>query len=121
MKQGDVLKNAFKMRYGHYEYLVMPYIVSNAPRMFMEYMNGIIHLYLDQFMVVFIDNILIYLKSNEEHVENLRVLLQTLKEKKLYVNLSKCEFWLREVSFLVSYPKIFLPPIQFIWDSYAYI
>lgn len=66
----------------------------------MEYMNRILHSYLEQFMMVFIDEILIYSKYDEEHVEHLRVVLQTLQEKKLYAMLSKCEFWSREVSFL---------------------
>lgn len=66
----------------------------------MEYTSRIFHLYLDRFMVVFIDDILIYLKSDEEHIEHLRFVLQTLKEKQLYVKLSKCELWLQEVIFL---------------------
>ena len=66
----------------------------------MEYMNRIFHTYLDRFVVVFNDDILIYSKSEEEHDEHLRVVLQVLKEKKLYEKLSKCEFWLKEVSFL---------------------
>ena len=70
----------------------MPFGVTNAPRVFMEYMNRIFHTYLDRFVVVFIDDTLIYSKSEEEHTENLRVVLQVLKEKKLYVKLSKCEF-----------------------------
>ena len=74
--------------------------VSNTPGLFMEYMNGILHLYLDQFMVIFIDDILIYSKYDEKHMEYLRVILQTVKENQLYAMLSKCEFWLREVGFL---------------------
>lgn len=74
---------------------VMPFVVSNAHGVFMEYMNRIFHSYLDQFVVVFINDILIYLKFDEEHVEHLRVILQTLKEKKLYMKLSKCEFYLK--------------------------
>ena len=74
--------------------------VTNAPGVFMEYMNRIFHPYLDKFVVVFIDDILIYSKSDEEHAEHLRVVLELLKEKKLYAKLSKCEFWLSEVSFL---------------------
>lgn len=74
--------------------------VSNAPCVFMKYINSIFYPYLDQFMVVFIDDILIYSKSYEDHVEHLKVVLQTLREKKLHVKLSKCEFWLKEVSFL---------------------
>jgi hypothetical protein len=91
---------AFRIRYGHYEYSMMPFGVTNAPGVFMEYMNRIFHTYLDRFVVMFIDDILIYSKSEEEHSEHLRIVLQVLKEKKLYAKLSKCEFWLNEVSFL---------------------
>ena len=100
VKDEDIQKTAFRMCYGHYEYSVMPFGVTNAPGVFMEYMNHIFHTYLDQFVVVFIDDILIYSKSEEEHAEHLRVVLQVLKEKKLYAKLSKCEFWMKEVSFL---------------------
>src|ERR1044072_7076582 len=100
VKSEDIQKTAFRTRYGHYEYSVMPFGVTNAPGVFMEYMNRIFHLYLDKFVVVFIDDILIYSKNEEEHAEHLRVVLELLKEKKLYAKLSKCEFWLEEVSFL---------------------
>jgi len=100
VKAEDISKIAFKTRYGHYEYSVTPFGVTNAPGVFMEYMNRIFHPYLDQFVVVFIDDILVYSKSEEEHVEHLRIVLQILKEKQLFAKLSKCEFWLREVSFL---------------------
>ncbi|XP_058758243.1 uncharacterized protein LOC131631466 [Vicia villosa] len=100
VKDDDVQKTAFRTRYGHYEYTVMPFGVTNAPGVFMEYMNRIFHEYLDRFVVVFIDDILIYSKSKEEHVEHLRLVLQVLKERKLYAKLSKCDFWLEEVSFL---------------------
>jgi hypothetical protein len=100
VKDEDIQKTAFRTRYGHYEYNVMPFGVTNAPGVFMEYMNRIFHAYLDLFVVVFIDDILIYSKSEEEHAEHLRVVLQVLKENKLYAKLSKCEFWLYEVSFL---------------------
>jgi len=96
----DISKTAFRTRYGHYEYSVMPFGVTNVSGVFMEYMNKIFHPYLDQFVVVFIDNILVYSKSEKEHAEHLRVVLQVLKEQRLFVKLSKCEFWLREVSFL---------------------
>ena len=79
---------------------MMPVGVTNSPGVFIEYMNKIFHPYLDWFVVVFIDDILVYSKSDEENDENLRVVLCTLKEKKLFVKLSKCEFWLRKVSFL---------------------
>ena len=100
VKEEDVQKTAFRTRYGHYEYLVMPFGVTNAPGVFMEYMNRIFHPYLDRFVVVFIDDILVYSKSEEEHAEHVRIVLKVLKEKKLYAKLSKCEFWLSEVSFL---------------------
>jgi len=100
VKDEDMQKTAFMTRYGHYEYSVMPFGVTNAPSVFMEYMNRIFHAYLDRFVVVFIDDILIYSKSEEEHVDHLKIVLQVLKEKKLYARLSKCEFWLNEVSFL---------------------
>ncbi|PNX73285.1 retrotransposon-related protein [Trifolium pratense] len=100
VKAEDIPKTAFRTRYGHYEYSVMPFGVTNAPGVFMEYMNRIFHSYLDRFVVVFIDDILVYSKSEEEHEEHLRIVLQTLKEKKLYAKLTKCEFWLKEVNFL---------------------
>jgi len=100
VKDEDMQKTAFRTRYGHYEYTVMSFGVTNAPGVFMEYMNRIFHTYLDRFVVVFIDDILIYSKSEEEHAEHLRVVLQVLKEKKLYAKLSKFEFWLEEMSFL---------------------
>jgi len=100
VKEKDIPKTAFRTRYGHYEYSVMPFGVTNAPGVFIEYMNRIFHPYLDQFVVVFIDDILVYSKSEEEHAEHLRIVLRVLKEKQLFAMLSKCEFWLREVSFL---------------------
>ncbi|KAK2422360.1 hypothetical protein QL285_032900 [Trifolium repens] len=100
VKAEDIPKTAFRTRYGHYEYSVMPFGVTNAPGVFMEYMNRIFHSYLDKFVVVFIDDILIYSKTEEEHAEHLRIVLKTLRENKLYAKLSKCEFWHKEVSFL---------------------
>lgn len=96
VKPGDIPKTTFNMRYGHYEYIVMLFEASNAPGVFMD----TFHPYLDEFVVVFIDAILIYSNSNEEHVEHLNIMLQTLREKKFYAKLSKCEFWLEEVCFL---------------------
>ena len=92
VKAEDISKTAFRTRYGHYEYSVMPFGVSNAPGVFMEYMNRIFHPFLDRFVVVFIDDILVYSKSEEEHAEHLRIVLGVLKEKKLFAKLSKCEF-----------------------------
>jgi len=100
VKADDVQKTAFRSRYGHYEYVVMPFGVTNAPTVFMDYMNKIFRLFLDRFVVVFIDDILIYSKTQEEHAEHLRLVLGDLREKQLYAKLSKCKFWLDEVQFL---------------------
>ena len=78
----------------------MSFGLTNAPAIFMDYMNRIFRLYLDKFVVVFIDDILIYSKTEQEHVEYLRLVLQALRERKLYAKLSKCEFWMAEVKFL---------------------
>ena len=96
----DVHKTAFRMRYGHYEFLVMSFGLTNAPAAFMDLMNRVFRPYVDQFVVVFIDNILVYSKDRENHDTHLRVVLETLRKEQLYVKLSKCEFWLNEVSFL---------------------
>ncbi|MCH80451.1 retrotransposon protein, partial [Trifolium medium] len=100
IKSSDVSKTAFRTRYGHYEFLVMPFGVTNAPAVFMDYMNRIFQPYLDQFVVIFIDDILIYSKSPQEHAQHLRIVLNILREKQLYAKFSKCEFWLSEVKFL---------------------
>ena len=91
---------AFQTRYGHHEFLVMPFELTNAPAAFMDLMNRVFHEYLDRFFIVFIDDILIYSKSQEEHEEHLRIVLQILRERKLYDKLKKCEFWLYQVAFL---------------------
>ncbi|CAA0825697.1 Uncharacterized mitochondrial protein AtMg00860, partial [Striga hermonthica] len=100
IKESVIAKTAFRTRYGHYEFIVMPFGLSNAPSVFMDLMNRIFHPYLDQFVIVFIDYILIYSKSQKEHEEHLRVVLETLRQEKLYAKFSKCEFWLQRVSFL---------------------
>jgi hypothetical protein len=86
-------------RYGLYEYTVMSFGLTNAPTYFMYLMNKVFMEYLDKFVVVFIDDILVFSKNEEEHAEHLRLVLQKLREHKLYAKQSKCEFWLREVSF----------------------
>ena len=113
VKDSDISKTAFRTRYGHYEFLVMPFGLTNAPAVFMDLMNRIFRTYLDQFVVVFIDDILIYSRDETEHAEHLRIVLQTLRDKQLYAKFSKCEFWLREVSFLghvVSASGIWVDP-----------
>jgi hypothetical protein len=96
----DIPKMAFSMRYGLYEYLVMSFGLMNALTHFMYLMNSIFMPELDKFVVVFIDNILVYSKSTEDHEEHLRVVLQRLWDHHLYAKFSKCEFWINEVPFL---------------------
>ncbi|WVZ93411.1 hypothetical protein U9M48_039391, partial [Paspalum notatum var. saurae] len=96
----DIPKTAFSTRYGLYEYLVMSFGLTNAPAFFMYMMNSVFMNELDKFVVVFIDDILIYSKSEEEHEEHLKIVLARLREHKLYAKFSKCAFWLKEVSFL---------------------
>ncbi|GJZ15820.1 putative reverse transcriptase domain-containing protein [Tanacetum coccineum] len=98
--EDDIPKTAFRTRYGHFEFTVMPFGLTNTPTIFMDLMNRVCRLYLDKFVIVFIDDILIYSKTQEEHVEHLRLVLELLKKEKLYAKFSKCEFWLREVQFL---------------------
>ncbi|GKC99415.1 putative nucleotidyltransferase, ribonuclease H [Tanacetum coccineum] len=98
--EDDILKTVFRTRYGHFEFTVMPFGLTNAPAMFMDLMNRFCRPYLDKFVIVFIDNILIYSRTQKEHVEHLRLVLKLLKKEKLYAKFSKCEFYLREVQFL---------------------
>jgi hypothetical protein len=88
----DILKTAFSMRYGLYEYLVMSFGLTHAPAHFMYLMNSIFMPELDKFVVVFIDDILVYSKNIEEHEEHLRIVLHRLREHQLYAKFSKCEF-----------------------------
>ncbi|KAA0042309.1 reverse transcriptase [Cucumis melo var. makuwa] len=100
VRESDIAKTAFRTRYGHYEFRVMPFGLTNVPAVFMDLMNRIFHRYLDQFVIVFIDDILVYSVDRESHEEHLRIVLQTLREKQLYAKFSKCEFWLEQVVFL---------------------
>ncbi|RVW47357.1 Transposon Ty3-G Gag-Pol polyprotein [Vitis vinifera] len=100
VRSEDVPKTVFRTRYGHYEFFVMPFGLTNAPAAFMDLMNRVFKPYLDQFVVVFIDDILVYSKSREEHERHLSIVLQTFRDKQLYAKLKKCEFWLDKVSFL---------------------
>ncbi|KAL4032921.1 hypothetical protein IC575_006004 [Cucumis melo] len=100
IKDGDVLKTTFRSGYGHYEFIVMSFGLTNAPAVFMDMMNRVFREFLDTFVIVFIDDSLIYSKTEAEHEEHLRIVLQTLRDNKLYAKFSKCEFWLKQVSFL---------------------
>ncbi|XP_055824467.1 uncharacterized protein LOC129892996 [Solanum dulcamara] len=100
IRASDIPKTAFRTRYGHYEFLVMSFGLTNAPAAFMELMNGVFRPYLDSFVIVFIDDILVYSKTEADHVRHLRLVFQKLREEKLYAKFSKCEFWLDSVTFL---------------------
>ncbi|GJY68903.1 putative reverse transcriptase domain-containing protein [Tanacetum coccineum] len=100
VKEQDISKTSFSTRYGHYEFLVMPFGLTNAPAVFMDLINRVFHEFLDKFVIVFIDDILVFSKSKEEHEEHLRTVLQILRQEKLYAKFSKCEFWLSKVAFL---------------------
>ena len=96
----DIPKTAFSTRYGLYEYTIMSFGLTNAPAYFMYLMNSIFFEELDVFVVIFIDDILIFSKTEEEHAEHIRIVLQKLRDHRLYAKFSKCEFWLKEVAFL---------------------
>jgi hypothetical protein len=100
VKEEDIPKTAFRTCYGHYEFLVMSFGLTNVLAVFMDMMNRVFHDYLDQFIVVFINDILIYSRMLEEHDEHLRKALERLWREKLYAKLEKYEFWLDSVSFL---------------------
>ena len=100
VRENDVSKTAFRTRYGHYEFLVMPFGLTNASTAFMDLMNRVFSPYLDKFVIVFIDDIVVYSSDPEEHAEHLRTVLQILRERQLYSKLSKCQFWLDKVAFL---------------------
>ncbi|GKB28279.1 putative reverse transcriptase domain-containing protein, partial [Tanacetum coccineum] len=100
VRDEDIPKTAFRTRYGHYEFQVMPFGLTNAPAVFMDLMNRVCKPYLDKFVIVFIDDILIYSRNKEEHENHLRIILELLKKEKLYAKFSKCDFWISTVQFL---------------------
>ncbi|GJX54890.1 putative reverse transcriptase domain-containing protein [Tanacetum coccineum] len=100
VREEYIPKTAFRTRYGHYEFQVMPFGLTSPPTVFMDLMNRVCKPYLDIFVIVFIDDILIYSKSKEEHAEHLKLILELLKKEELYAKFSKCEFWLSKVQFL---------------------
>ncbi|GJX25593.1 reverse transcriptase domain-containing protein [Tanacetum coccineum] len=100
VRERDIPKTAFRTRYGHYEFQVMPFGLTNAPAVFMDLMNRVCKPYLDKFVIVFIDDILIYSRNKEEHANHLRIILELLRKEKLYAKFSKCDFWIHIVQFL---------------------
>ncbi|GKA58233.1 reverse transcriptase domain-containing protein, partial [Tanacetum coccineum] len=100
VRDEDIPKTVFRTRYGHYEFQVMPFRLTNALAVFMDLKSRVCKPYLDKFVIVFIDDILIYSKSNKEHAEHLKLILELLKKEELYAKFSKCEFWLLKVQFL---------------------
>ena len=100
IKDSDIPKTAFRSRYGHYEFVVMSFGLTNAPTAFMDLMNRVFKDFLDTFVIVFIDDILVYSRTEAEHEVHLRQVLETLRANKLYAKFSKSEFWLKQVSFL---------------------
>ncbi|GJZ78039.1 putative reverse transcriptase domain-containing protein, partial [Tanacetum coccineum] len=100
VREEDIPKTAFRTRYDHYEFQVMPFGLTNAPAIFMDLMNRVCKPYLDKFVIVFIDDILIYSKNKKEHKEHLKQILELLNKEELYAKFSKCEFWIPKVQFL---------------------
>ncbi|GJY29808.1 putative reverse transcriptase domain-containing protein [Tanacetum coccineum] len=100
IKEEDILITAFRTWYGHFEFQVMPFGLTNAPAVFMDLMNRVCKPYLDKFIIVFIDNILVYSNDEEEHGKHLKIILELLKKERLYAKFSKCDFWLDSVQFI---------------------
>ncbi|GJT43228.1 putative reverse transcriptase domain-containing protein [Tanacetum coccineum] len=100
VRDEDIPKTAFRTRYEHYEFQVIPFGLTNTPAVFMDLMNRVCKPYLDKFVIVFIDDILIYSRNKEEHANHLRIILELLKKEKLYAKFSKCDFWIHIVQFL---------------------
>ena len=100
IKDEDIGKTAFRTRYGHYEFTVVPFGLTNAPTVFMCLMNGVFRDYLDKFVIVFLDDILVYSKIKEEHEQHLIMVLQVLREHQLYAKLSKCSFYQKQIHYL---------------------
>ena len=124
VREQDIPKTAFTTRYGLYEYTVMSFGLTNAPAYFMNMMNKVFMEFLDKFVVVFIDYILVYWKNEEEHKEHLCLVLGKLREHQLYAKINKCEFWLKEVGFLkhvISGEGIAVDPTKVVtvtnWES----
>ncbi|GJV67473.1 putative reverse transcriptase domain-containing protein [Tanacetum coccineum] len=121
VREEDIPKMYFRMSYGHYEFVVMPFSLTNSPAIFMDLMNRVCRLMLDKSVIVFIGDILVYSKSKKEHEAHLREVLETLRKERLYAKFSKCEFWLQEIQFLghiaSSLTKLTKKNTPFIWGE----
>lgn len=100
IKNEDIYETTFRAQYRHCEFIMLPFDVTNAPATFMCLTRNVLNKYLDKFALVFIDDILVYSRSEEEHNEHIRFLLQTLRENKLYAKFSKCEFYKTRIQYL---------------------
>ena len=100
VREVDIPKTAFRTSYGHFEFIVIHFGLTNALAAFMDLMHRVFQPYLDQLVVDFVDNILIYSKTKEEHEDHLRIVLHALREHQLYTKFSKCEVWITKVKFL---------------------
>nr|GEU32509.1 putative reverse transcriptase domain-containing protein [Tanacetum cinerariifolium] len=112
VREQDVPKTAFRTRYGHYEFQVMPFRLTNAPAVFIDLMNRVFKPYLDKFVIVFIDDILIYSKNEKEYKEHLKAILELLKKEKLYAKFSKCEFWIPILGHFIDSRGIHVDPAK---------
>ncbi|GJS39796.1 putative reverse transcriptase domain-containing protein [Tanacetum coccineum] len=115
VREEDIPKTAFRTRYGHYEFQVMSFGLTNASAVFMDLINWVCKSYLDKFVIVFIDDILIYSKSKQEHEEHLKLILELLKKEELYAKFSKCKFWIPKVQFLghvIESQGIYVDPVK---------
>nr|GEX26642.1 putative reverse transcriptase domain-containing protein [Tanacetum cinerariifolium] len=116
IREEDIPITAFRTRYGHYKFQVMPFGLTNAPAVFMDLINCVCKPYLDKFVIVFIDHILIYSKNKKEHGEDLKTILNLLRSEKLYANFSKCDFWLDSMQFLghvIDSSGVHVDPVKF--------
>ncbi|GKE12790.1 putative reverse transcriptase domain-containing protein, partial [Tanacetum coccineum] len=115
VREEDISKTAFRTRYGHYEFQVMPFDLTNAPAVFMDLMNRVCKPFLDKFVIVFIDDILIYSKNKKEHEEPLKAILKLLKKEELYAKFSKCGFWLPKIAKPMT--KLIQKKVNFVWGD----
>ncbi|GKA53200.1 putative reverse transcriptase domain-containing protein, partial [Tanacetum coccineum] len=116
VRDKDIPKTNFRIRYGHYEFQVMPFGLTNAPVVYMDLMNRVCKPYLDKFVIVFIDDILIYSRNEEEYANHLRMILELLKKEKLYAKFSKCDFWIRIVLVPSCFAIFDLEPLSLSFD-----